>query len=562
MHNLLDQKLLSHKVEIEPMNPTLTSAWSQLAAHQKATESIHMREQFAAEPDRFDRMHERLPGMLVDFSKNRISEETLDLLCQLAEETGIKAKLQAMREGELVNYSEKRAALHTALRLPADADPVYVNGENVVPLLHQALDAALAFAEQVLSGEHKGVTGERITDLVHIGIGGSDLGPQMATLALQRFWGDVRVHFVANADDAAIANVLAQVKAETTLFSIASKSFGTPETLLNAHAARDWFLQQGMSEADIRQHFIAISTNHQAVQAFGIALVYTFAMFDWVGGRYSSWSAIGFPLMVAVGAERFREFLAGAHAMDEHFFNTPFRHNIPVLLALLGVWYSNFYGAESQAVIPYSHPLRRFAAHLQQLDMESNGKHTTAIDGEEVAWQTGPIIWGEEGVNCQHAFFQLIHQGTRLIPVDFIVPMTTPYGIGRQHRFLVANAFAQAEALMRGKSFEEAYASLSNTPEAERAALARQNVFHGNRPSNTILLDDITPYTLGMLIAMYEHKVATQGALWDINSFDQWGVEYGKVLAKTIEPELAGEAEPAHDSSTNGLIAYFHEQQR
>ncbi|MDO4249116.1 MAG: glucose-6-phosphate isomerase [Neisseria sp.] len=543
------------------MNINRTPAWQALEEHYRQTRAAEMRNQFAAEPDRFARMHETLHGMLLDFSKNRISEETLTLLCRLAEEAGLAEKTEAMRRGDIINTSEKRAVLHTALRLPADAAPVYVNGENVVPKLHRELDRALSFAEKVINGEYTGTGGERITDLVHIGIGGSDLGPLMVTLALTPYQKGVRVHFVSNADDAAIAQVLPGLNPRTTLFSIASKSFGTPETLLNAHAARDWFLAQGMTEADIKRHFVAISTNMPAVEQFGISAENTFAMFDWVGGRYSVWSAIGLPVMVAVGADNFRAFLAGAHAMDEHFFNAPYRRNIPVLLALLGIWYSNFYGAASHAVIPYSHFLRRLPAHLQQLDMESNGKHVTYA-GTEADYQTGPIIWGEEGVNCQHAFFQLIHQGTRLIPVDFIAPVTTPYNIGSQHRFLVANAFAQAEALMRGKTVEEARAALpSDMPEAERDELALHNEFGGNRPSNTILLDKLDPFTLGMLLAMYEHKVFVQGAVWNINSFDQWGVEYGKVLAKTIQRELSGEGEPQHDSSTDGLIAYYRNHQ-
>lgn len=543
------------------MTITHTPAWQALSEHYKQTHSVQMREQFASDPDRFRNMHETLHGMLVDFSKNRISEETLQLLCKLAEAADLAGKTESMKRGDIINVSEKRAVLHTALRLPADAAPVYVHGENVVPKLHRALNQALDFAEKLIGGEYKGATGETITDLVHIGIGGSDLGPLMVALALKPYHKNVRVHFVSNADDAAIAQVLPELDARRTVFSIASKSFGTPETLLNAHAAREWFLQQGMKEADIARHFVAISTNMPAVEKFGIAPENTFAMFDWVGGRYSVWSAIGLPVMVAVGADNFRRFLAGAHAMDEHFFNTPYRRNIPVLLALLGIWYSNFYGAESHAVIPYSHFLRRLPAHLQQLDMESNGKHTT-VDGRQVDYQTGPIIWGEEGVNCQHAFFQLIHQGTRLIPVDFIVPVNTPYKIGTQHRFLVANAFAQAEALMRGKTVVEARDALASTPEAERDALAVQNEFLGNRPSNTILLEELDPFTLGMLMAMYEHKVFVQGAVWDINSFDQWGVEYGKVLAKTIGPELAGEGNPQHDSSTNGLIDYYRSRQK
>lgn len=542
------------------MNISKTPIWQSLTDHHRLTKNNTMRSQFAEDPDRFGRMHEKLHGMLVDFSKNRITEETLTLLCKLAETAGLAEKTEAMRKGGIINTSEKRAVLHTALRLPSDADPVYVNKENVVPKLHRELDRALAFAEKVISGEYTGATGERITDLVHIGIGGSDLGPLMVAMALTPYHKGVRVHFVSNADDAAIAQVLPNLNPRSTLFSIASKSFGTPETLLNAHTARSWFLEQGMQESDIQRHFAAISTNMPAVEQFGISKDNTFAMFDWVGGRYSVWSAIGLPVMIAVGAENFQSFLAGAHAMDEHFFNTPYRHNIPVLLALLGIWYSNFYQAESHAVIPYSHFLRRLPAHLQQLDMESNGKHVS-FNGKEIDYGTGPIIWGEEGVNCQHAFFQLIHQGTRLIPVDFIVPVTTPYNIGNHNRFLVANAFAQSEALMRGKTAEEAAQALSHLPEAERIELAAHNEFEGNRPSNTILLDRLDPFTLGMVLAMYEHKVFVQGAIWNINSFDQWGVEYGKVLAKTIQSELGGEGSPQHDSSTNNLIAYYRSKQ-
>ncbi|MDO4641874.1 MAG: glucose-6-phosphate isomerase [Neisseria sp.] len=537
-----------------------TPIWQALAEHYKHTQTIQMRDQFAAEPDRFNRMHETLHGLLVDFSKNRINEETLTLLCRLAETAGLAQKTEAMRRGDFINTSEQRAVLHTALRLPTDGAPIYVNNENIVPKLHHELNRALAFAQDLIDGTYKGSSGERITDLVHIGIGGSDLGPQMVALALQPYHQNIRVHFVSNADDAAIAQVLSKLDARRTVFSIASKSFGTPETLLNAYTARDWFLAQGMNEVDIARHFVAISTNMPAVEKFGIPPQNTFAMFDWVGGRYSVWSAIGLPVMVAVGADHFRAFLNGAHAMDEHFFNTPYRHNIPVLLALLGVWYNNFYGAESHAVIPYSHLLRRLPAHLQQLDMESNGKHITYA-GQQTEYQTGPIIWGEEGVNCQHAFFQLIHQGTRLIPVDFIVPVTTPYRIGTHNRFLVANAFAQAEALMRGKTAEEAYAELDKLPESERSELALHNEFKGNRPSNALLIEQLDPFTLGMLLAMYEHKVFVQGAIWDINSFDQWGVEYGKVLAKTIERELAGDGTPHHDSSTDGLIAYYRSKQ-
>ncbi|MDO5640393.1 MAG: glucose-6-phosphate isomerase [Neisseria sp.] len=538
------------------MSITAAPIWQALQAQQKQTADVHMRTQFEQDPQRFERMHETLHGLLFDYSKNRVGEETLHLLCQLAETAGVAEQMAAMRRGDKINVSENRAVLHTALRLPADAAPVTVDGENVLPKIQRELDRALAFAESLINGSHTGATGKRITDFVHIGIGGSDLGPQIAVQALKAYRKNIRVHFVANADDANIANILTDLDAETTVFCIASKSFGTPETLLNAHAARAWFREQGRAEADIARHFVAISSNVNAARNFGIAADNVFAMFDWVGGRYSVWSAIGLPLMVAVGELQFRKFLAGAHAMDEHFFNTPPRHNIPMLLALIGVWYNNFYAAPAYAVVPYSHSLRRFPAYLQQLDMESNGKGC-GLHGEKISVDTGPIVFGEEGVNCQHAFFQLLHQGTRLIPSDFIVVMRTPYRVGRQHRFVVANAFAQAEAFMRGKTLAEARAELADLPEAERDALAPQKTFPGNQPSNTLALDELSPFNLGMLLAMYEHKIFVQGVIWGVNPFDQWGVEYGKVLAKTIEPELNRAEISAHDSSTCGLIEYY-----
>ncbi|UOO82041.1 glucose-6-phosphate isomerase [Uruburuella testudinis] len=538
------------------MKITASPIWQTLQQHRQQHADVHMRTQFEQDPQRFERMHETLPGLLFDYSKNRASEETLHLLCQLAETAGLAEEAAAMRRGDKINISEGRAVLHTALRLPADAAPVRVDGENVLPKIHHELDRALAFAESLINGSHSGATGKRITDFVHIGIGGSDIGPQLAVQALRPYHKNVRVHFVSNADDADIAPVLAGLCAETTVFCVASKSFGTPETLLNAHAARSWFREQGLHEADIARHFVAISSDVAAARNFGIAADNVFAMFDWVGGRYSVWSAIGLPVMVAVGESKFRHFLAGAHAMDNHFFNTPYRHNIPVLLALLGIWYNNFHQAPGQAVVPYSHNLRRLPGYLQQLDMESSGKNRT-LHGQTVGCDTGTIVFGEEGVNCQHAFFQLLHQGTRLIPSDFIVPMRTPYRVGRQHRFVVANAFAQTEAFMRGKTLAEARAELAGLPEAEREALAPQKTFPGNQPSNTILLDELNPFNLGMLMAMYEHKIFVQGVVWGINPFDQWGVEYGKVLAKTIEPELNRSDISAHDSSTCGLIAYY-----
>ena len=544
----------------ESLMTTQSPAWQKLAEHQQATSQLHMRDLFAADANRFDAMHETLHGLLFDYSKNRITEETLTLLCNLADSAQVKQRMQAMRRGDKINTSENRASLHIALRLPENADPIMVDGENIVPKVHTELNRALSFAGSIIDGSHTGITGKRITDLVHIGIGGSDLGPQMGTQALYFYRTGVRVHFVSNSDDADIAQTLTTLDPETTVFSIASKSFGTPETLLNGQAARDWYLQHGLPEEGISHHFCAISSNVGAAIKFGIPPERVFGMFDWVGGRYSIWSTIGFPMMVAVGPENFREFLRGAHAMDEHFFNTEFRHNIPVLMALLNVWYNNFYHSDGHTTVPYSHNMRRFTAWLNQLDMESCGKQRT-IDGQPVDCITGGIIFGEEGPNCQHAYFQLLHQGTRLIPADFIVPMTTPYGIGRQNRFTVANAFAQAEALMKGKTLEEARAELSALPEAEREKLAPQKEFPGNRPSNSFLFDKLDPFNLGMLMAAYEHRTFVQGVIWNINPFDQWGVEYGKVLAKAIEPELES-GTSAHDSSTNGLVAFYRQCQK
>lgn len=535
---------------------TQSTLWQKLSLHQKTLSNTHMREQFTINSQRFNQMHEKLNGMLFDYSKNRINETTLDLLCQLANTMQLKQHMEAMQQGNKINTSEDRAVLHTALRLPSSANPIIVDEENILTKIHHELDRTLAFAESIINGTHLGATGKRITDWVHIGIGGSDIGPQLAVQALSPYHKKVRIHFVNNSDDANIAQVLAPLNPENTAFSIASKSFSTPETLLNAHAARAWFKEHNLPEAGIARHFVAISSDVVAAQNFGIPANHVFAMFDWVGGRYSVWSPIGLPVMIAIGERKFREFLNGAHAMDHHFFNTEFRHNIPVLMALLHIWYTNFYDSDGLAIAPYSHNLRRLPSWLNQLDMESCGKSRT-IDGQTINYTTGGIVFGEEGVNCQHAFFQLLHQGTRLIPCDFIVPMNTPYKIGRQHRFSVANAFAQSEALMQGKTKEEAYAELASLSESQRNQLAPHKEFPGNRPSNSILIDELTPFNLGMLMAMYEHKVFTQGVLWNINPFDQWGVEYGKVLAKTIEPELSSTHELKHNSSTNGLIHFY-----
>lgn len=532
-----------------------SDAWQALEAHHADTQHVTLRERFAADTERFNNMHEILHGLLFDYSKNRLDENTLDLLCRLAEAADLPQYMQAMLNGEKINTSEHRAVLHTALRLPANAQPIYVDGENIVSKVHHELNRTLEFARQLLDGTHAGITGKPITDLVHIGIGGSDLGPRMATQALQPYWQNIRVHFVSNSDDADLTQTLLGLNPETTVFSIASKSFRTPETLLNAYAARTWYRDAGLPDSGIYRHFCAISADVAAAQNFGISPDKVFAMSDWVGGRYSVWSPIGLPLMVAVGEKAFRKMLAGAHAMDTHFFETPFRRNIPVLMALINVWYNNFQHSDGQTVVPYSHNMRLFTPWLNQLDMESLGKQRTS-DGQPVSCTTGGIVFGDEGVNCQHAYFQLLHQGTRLIPVDFIVPMTTIYGNHRQHRFTVANAFAQAEALMKGKTLDEVQIELAALPQDERDRLAPQKEFPGNRPSNSLLIDSLTPFNLGMLMAAYEHRTFVQGVIWRINPFDQWGVEYGKELAKTIEPELE-RGTPAHDSSTNGLIAFY-----
>lgn len=530
--------------------------WAQLHQHQRATRLTHMRDLFQNDPHRFEKMHIELDGLILDYSKNRLTDESLPLLIQLAHTAKLTEWMEKMRSGEAINFSENRAVLHTALRLP-ESTRIFVEGENIVPKIHVELNKALKFANKIHHQTHLGYTGLPITDVVNIGIGGSDLGPQMLTQALTPYHGNINTHFVANVDGEDLTQKLKKLSPQTTLFIIASKSFTTPETLLNAHSARNWFLAEA-EEKDIAKHFVAVSSNITATEKFGINPDNVFALFDWVGGRYSSWSTIGLSLMCAIGETHFREFLAGGKAMDEHFFSTPFEHNIPVILALIGIWYNTFYAAHSYAIIPYAHNLRRLPAHIQQLDMESNGKQTGRY-GERLDFDTGPIIWGEEGVNCQHAFFQLLHQGSRLIPSDFIVPINTHSPLIHQHQTLVANAFAQTEALMQGKTCEQVQQELtkSNLTRIEKDKLTPQKIFPGNQPSNTILLDKITPYNMGQLLAMYEHKVFVQGVIWGINSFDQWGVEYGKALAKKIEPELSNDQTLTHDSSTNALIQYF-----
>ena len=534
-----------------------SSAWARLHQHQRATRHMHMRQLFEADARRFERFSVELDGLLLDYSKNRITDRTLELLIELAHAADLSGWMDRMRSGEHINVSEDRAVLHTALRLPAGAS-LELDGCDIVPGVHDVLGRMKTFCERVRSGAWTGSTGRAITDVVNLGIGGSDLGPLVVTEALAAYSIDsLDLHFVSNVDGQHIARTLKKLDPETTLFIVASKSFTTPETLLNAQAARQWLVSR-LSEEAVARHFVAVSCNEAAVRGFGIDPANMFEFWDWVGGRFSVWSAIGLPVMMAVGYDCFTEFLAGGHAMDRHFFSAPFVRNIPVLLALLGVWYNTFYRAHTHAIMPYDHGLRRLPAHIQQMDMESNGKRVGRC-GEWLDFDTGPVIWGEEGVNSQHAFFQLLHQGTRLVPCDFIVPMNGHYQIDGQHQVLVANCLAQTQALMHGKTESEVLEELSDLPGDVLDMLLPQKLFPGNQPSNTIALDKVTPYTLGMLMAMYEHKVFVQGIIWGINSFDQWGVEYGKQLAKRILPQLSSSSSeaPRHDCSTNGLIDHF-----
>lgn len=536
-----------------------SQVWAQLFQHQRATRHMSMRDLFDSQPDRFDQMHLTLDGLLFDYSKNRITARTIELLCELADTAALRNWMQRMQCGEHINISEDRAVLHTAFRLPAEAQPQAVDGKNIVALVHNTLDRCYAFAESVRSGYLKGYSGKAITDVVNLGIGGSDLGPRMVAEALKPYHHDrLRVHFVANIDGAHLSQLLEQLDPATTLFIIASKSFTTPETLLNAATARQWLVQQADDEA-VALHFAAVSCNVIAAKNFGLVEENVFPMPNWVGGRFSVWSAIGLPVMLAIGSEKFAEFLAGGYAADQHFYEAPFEQNIPVLMALIGIWYNTFYGAHTHTILPYDHGLRFLPSHLQQLDMESNGKRVGRT-GERLDFDTAPVIWGEEGVNCQHAFLQLLHQGTRLVPCDFIVPINSHYEVSEHQSMLVANALAQAEALMRGKTEAEVMEEIGNSLSGEQLdLLLPQKLFPGNQPSNMFLLDKLTPHTLGILLALYEHRVFVQGVIWGINSFDQWGVEYGKQLAHRILPQLNGDCEPRQDVSTNGLINYFRE---
>ncbi|CAN5528638.1 glucose-6-phosphate isomerase [soil metagenome] len=527
-------------------------AWKALQGHFEQIGGKHLRELFAADPSRGERYTAEADGIFLDYSKNRVTDETLKLLVQLAEESGVREKIEAMFRGDKINITEDRAVLHVALRAPK-SESIVLDGEDVVPAVHAVLDKMSGFSDRVRSGAWKGHTGKKIRNIVNIGIGGSDLGPVMAYEALKHYsQRDLVFRFVSNVDGSDFAEAVQDLQADETLFLVASKTFTTLETMTNAHSAREWLLGQLGDETAVAKHFVAISTNAKEVGKFGIDTENMFGFWDWVGGRYSMDSAIGLSTMLAIGPDNFRAMLAGFHAMDVHFRTTPFEKNLPVLMGLFTVWYTDFFDAQTVAVLPYEQYLKRFPAYLQQLTMESNGKHVT-LDGTHVATQTGPIYWGEPGTNGQHSFYQLIHQGTRLIPCDFIGFYKTLNPLGRHHDMLMANVFAQAEALAFGKTAEEVKA------EGVAEALIPHKVFEGNRPSNTILAESVTPEVLGKLVALYEHAVFTQGAIWNIDSFDQWGVELGKVLATRILGELESASAPdgSHDSSTNSLIERY-----
>ena len=538
------------------INPTQTNAWKKLDAHYQTMKDRHMRELFAEDDERFTNFSLQFNDVLLDYSKNRISKETLQLLFELARETQLKDAIESMFSGEKINQTENRPVLHVALRNRSNI-PVMVDGEDVMPAVNAVLDKMQSFSERIINGAWKGYTDKPITDIVNIGIGGSDLGPLMVTEALKYYQKPhLQVHFVSNVDGTHMVETLKKVHPETTLFMVASKTFTTQETMTNAHTARAWFLNVAHNEDFIKKHFVALSTNEEGVTAFGIDPENMFEFWDWVGGRYSLWSAIGLSIVCTIGFDNFTALLEGAHEMDQHFRHTSLEKNMPVILALIGIWYNNFFGAETEAILPYDQYMHRFAAYFQQGNMESNGKYVDR-SGTPVDYQTGPIIWGEPGTNGQHAFYQLIHQGTKLIPCDFLAPAISHHPIGDHHPKLLSNFFAQTEALMMGKTEEEVRKELKDAgkSEEEMKQILPFKVFQGNRPTNSILFKKLTPKTLGSLIALYEHKIFVQGVIWNIFSFDQWGVELGKQLAQKILPELENDATiTSHDPSTNGLI--------
>ena len=535
-------------------------AWQALKKHHAATESLHMLDLFESDADRFTEYSMTHEQLLLDFSKNRMTSETLPLLIDLAKQAGLEQWRQKLFAGEEINTTEGRSVLHTALRNRSN-NPVFANDVDVMPLVNAELDKMRAFTEKVRSGDWKGFTGKKITDIVNIGIGGSDLGPNMVCTALQPYsQKGLNVHFVSNVDAMQITQTLSKIDVETTLFIIASKTFTTQETLTNANSARAWFLkQQDTAESDIAKHFVAASTNADAVAAFGIDTANMFEFWDWVGGRYSLWSAVGLSIMLYIGMDNYEDLLAGAHSMDQHFASQPLESNMPVILALIGIWYANFYGAESQAILPYDHNLGLLPAYLEQADMESNGK-SVRRDGNAVNYSTGPIVWGAEGINGQHAFYQLLHQGTRIIPADFIASVQSQADDQHHTDILASNFLAQTEALMRGRTLEETQQALANAGVSEDEAEMRlpHMYFEGNQPTNSIVMDKLTPYNLGSIVAMYEHKIFVQGVIWNVNSYDQWGVELGKQLAKNVLQEIeTGLDKFEHDSSTTGLLNWF-----
>lgn len=540
------------------INPTQTNAWTKLQEHYKSIENKHLRELFVEGTNRFNQFNVKFKDILFDYSKNLISQETKDLLIQLANDCELKSAIDAMFSGKHINKTEDRAVLHTALR-NFGSEPVLVDGENVLPKVEAVRNQMKLFTAKVVSGAHKGFSNKEITDVVNIGIGGSDLGPVMVAEASKAYKTRLNVHFVSNVDGTHIAETLKNLNPETTLFIIASKTFTTQETMTNAQSAKDWFLSSDANESDVAKHFVALSTNEEGVTNFGIAKENMFQFWNWVGGRYSLWSAIGLSISLAIGYNNFEKLLKGAYETDKHFQNTEFENNIPVLMAMLGVWYNNFFGADSYAILPYEQYLHRFAAYLQQGDMESNGKSVDR-NGNAVDYQTGPIIWGEPGTNGQHAFYQLIHQGTKMIPADFLAGAETHNPLSDHHVKLVANFFAQTEALAFGKTEEQVRTELEKEGKTQEEInfLLPFKVFNGNHPTNSFLYQKLTPEVLGSLIAMYEHKIFVQGVIWNVFSFDQWGVELGKQLAKKILPELtSNEKVTSHDSSTNGLMNAF-----
>lgn len=540
------------------VRPADTNAWKKLTLHFLEMQATHLTELFNEDPSRFDKFHVRIEDILIDYSKNHVNDETIRNLVELARECGLQDAIDAMFKGARINATENRPVLHVALRNRANT-PMVVDGEDVMPAVNKVLSQMKEFSDKVISGAWKGYSGKPIKTIVNIGIGGSDLGPLMVCEALRPYHQGIRPLFVSNVDGTHLAEALKDADPESTLFIIASKTFTTQETMTNAESARDWFLKKTGNKGDVARHFVAVSTNAKAVTAFGIAPENMFVFWDWVGGRYSLWSSIGLSIACTIGFENFTQLLDGAHLMDQHFRNTPLDKNAPVLLALIGIWYVNFFDASSEAILPYDQYMHRFAAYFQQGNMESNGKSVDR-NGEPVLYQTGPVIWGEPGTNGQHAFYQLLHQGTRIIPCDFIAPAISHNPIGDHHQKLLSNFFAQTEALMIGKPAETVEEELlkAGVPEESIASQVPFRVFNGNHPTNSILFRKLTPRTLGTLIALYEHKIFVQGVLWNIYSFDQWGVELGKVLAKKILPELdTADEVSGHDGSTNALINYF-----